>query len=295
MSNKITKPRSKFSMISNALLNDKAISLKAKGVYAFMYSKPDDFNFTIKSMSKMLLEGQRAIMMALQELKDAGWVMYIKNPDGTGEYHLSDEPKLDFSNQAIDPNCCNPNLDNSSLLKQQCINNKELNNNTDVSNTKEKAANEKSFADTLFPPEQLNSPLEEKEKSTPPPAPPPPKKEKEYSSEVKRCFKKCIVLFEEHLRPQNKAQQNNWLDTIDKLHNLDGIPFENIIEITTKARGDINFWAKNFLSLVKLRKTNKEGIKYIIVFSEQFKVRTPVVNQQAAQQLDKEMLEYLKM
>lgn len=121
-------------MISNELLNDKNISLKAKGVYAFMYSKPDDFNFTIKSMSKLLLEGQRAIMMALQELKDNGWISYSKNTDGSGIYHLTDEPNIDFSNKEI-PKHQNPNIENSNLTKQQSFNNKELTNNTNCNNT----------------------------------------------------------------------------------------------------------------------------------------------------------------
>lgn len=117
-------------MISNDLLNDKNLSLKAKGIYSFMFSKPDGFNFTIRSMSKLLLEGQRSIMGALQELKDMGWVNYSKNNDGSGVYFLNDEPNLQNSNLG-EPNLQNPNLRNRNLLKEQRINNTDNTNNKD--------------------------------------------------------------------------------------------------------------------------------------------------------------------
>ncbi|WP_018321641.1 hypothetical protein [Bradyrhizobium sp. WSM2793] len=40
--NKLRKPDSDFTQIPNALLRDKDISLKAKGVYCLLFSKPDD-------------------------------------------------------------------------------------------------------------------------------------------------------------------------------------------------------------------------------------------------------------
>jgi len=132
-SNKVKKHKVNYSQISNYLLNDKTLSLKAKGLYSFMFSKPDDFNFTIRSMSKQLLEGQRAIMVGLQELRDKGWISYTKHPDGTGEYFLNENPNIENSNMG-EPNCQNPNIDNSNLLKEQRINNIDLYNNKDNNN-----------------------------------------------------------------------------------------------------------------------------------------------------------------
>lgn len=128
--NKTKKHRINYSQISNSLLNDKTLSLKAKGLYSFMFSKPDDYNFTIRSLSKQLLEGQRAIMGTLQELRDKGWISYTKFPDGSGEYYLNENPNLHNSN-LDNPNCQNPNLHNSNLLKEQRINNTDIYNNTD--------------------------------------------------------------------------------------------------------------------------------------------------------------------
>lgn len=131
--NKTKKHKINYSQISNDLLNDKTLSLKAKGLYSFMFSKPDDFNFTIRSLSKLLFEGQRSIMATLQELKVKGWVTYTKFPDGSGEYFLNENPNLHNSN-LDEPKCQNPNLHNSNLLKEQRINNTDLFNNKDYNN-----------------------------------------------------------------------------------------------------------------------------------------------------------------
>ena len=58
-----------FTQISNELLNDKTISLKAKGIYCFMFSKPENWNFTIGSMCKQLKEGNDSIANAIKRIK----------------------------------------------------------------------------------------------------------------------------------------------------------------------------------------------------------------------------------
>lgn len=63
-----------FVQVSNAALADKNISLKAKGLLAFMLSKPVDWTFYIGSMSAELKEGKEAIAGALNELIEYGYV-----------------------------------------------------------------------------------------------------------------------------------------------------------------------------------------------------------------------------
>jgi len=88
-----------------------------------------------------------------------------------------------------------------------------------------------------------------------------------YSNEVNECFDNCLNHFPIHLHPTNNKQ---WIETIDKLNRIDNIPFSVIEDVVRKTRSN-DFWSAQFLSLTKLRKTNKEGIKYIIVFNEKFK------------------------
>ena len=67
-------------------------------------------------------------------------------------------------------------------------------------------------------------------------------KNKVYDKSVHDCFDACLLQFPEHLYPK---KPDTWLDTIDKLNRIDKIPFENIIEIVKKTRGD-DFWRQNF-------------------------------------------------
>ena len=91
--NTIQKDLLPFTQIVNELLNDNRISFKAKGIYAFMFSKPNNWNFTIKSMAKQSKEGVNAIAEGLKELKQIGWVDYKKYPNGEGRYYLNTKPK----------------------------------------------------------------------------------------------------------------------------------------------------------------------------------------------------------
>lgn len=135
MKQTIKRERSHFSQITNELLGDKNLSLKAKGLYAFMYSKDDDWNFTIKSMSKQLKEGVDSIQSGLRELKNNGWLKYTKKSDGTGEYFLFIHPQ---KTERKIPNRENPNQDNPNLGKSTRISNIDYTSNTNKENNKKK-------------------------------------------------------------------------------------------------------------------------------------------------------------
>lgn len=126
MSNKLNKKRTNFAAIPNDLLNDINISLSAKGIYSFMSSKPDNWNFTIRSMAKQLKEGETAIRSALNELKESGWLFYTKNVDGSGTYNLEWERKAaPLSHNAVLPCRENPRVENPMKGKPTRISKKE--------------------------------------------------------------------------------------------------------------------------------------------------------------------------
>lgn len=121
----ITKDRKNFSCVPNALLNDKKISLSAKGIYAFMDGKPAGWNFTIRSMARQLKEGETAISNALKDLKDNGWLSYFKNSDGTGVYHIYWEQQAQDAMPPADPKPENPNVGYPKQGKPQRISKKD--------------------------------------------------------------------------------------------------------------------------------------------------------------------------
>ena len=91
-----------------------------------------------------------------------------------------------------------------------------------------------------------------------------------FSIEIENCYDNCLKFFPESVKPKTKKQQGSWMDEIRKLNEIDKIPFDGIEYIVEKVRED-DFWSKNFLSITKLRKKNKEDIPYIVVFYEKFK------------------------
>ena len=91
-----------------------------------------------------------------------------------------------------------------------------------------------------------------------------------FETDVERCYMICLECFPVYLQPQTQTQTNQWMDTIKKLNEIDNIPFEVIEQIVCYIRND-EFWGKNFLSLNKLRKKNRDQVPYITVFWEAFK------------------------
>ena len=143
MSNILKKPKAPWGSSPNSLLWDREISLKAKGLYCFMESKPNDWNFTAGSMSKQLKESRKTILAAMAELKDFGFLSYKKLRDGSGQYELLRlylEPKSENDTMASESQSPIPaRCKNDTVSKTDCINKNDsiskndLNNKNDIS------------------------------------------------------------------------------------------------------------------------------------------------------------------
>lgn len=121
MSNRIQKRQSNFTQVSNDFLRDNNISFKAKGLFCYMFSMNENWNFTIKSIATQQKDGEASIISSLKELKEYGYITYQKHSDGSGTYFLDDEPKLEK------PSVENPNLGKPTPIKKTQL---TKNNNT---------------------------------------------------------------------------------------------------------------------------------------------------------------------
>ena len=63
-----------YVVMSNHPLRDKRITLKAKGLMAFMLSNKADWDYTLVGLSKALKEGVSAIRSTVTELENYGYV-----------------------------------------------------------------------------------------------------------------------------------------------------------------------------------------------------------------------------
>jgi hypothetical protein len=143
MSKTLRVPKNPYGSCPRKLLEDKAISLKAKAIYAFMECKPDGWNFTSASMASQLKESRKTIQVAIQELKVTGWLIYHKNRDGSGDYELignyvfspkSKNDTMALQGQSPKTTRCR----NDTVSKRDCINKKDYSNKKDYFNKNNK-------------------------------------------------------------------------------------------------------------------------------------------------------------
>lgn len=82
---------------------------------------------------------------------------------------------------------------------------------------------------------------------------------------IEDLYNSVVIFFDENCKPKSDLQKRKWCDTLDKLIHIDGYSPEHIQNIIKRTRMD-DFWKSNFLSILKLRKKNKEDIMYFTVF-----------------------------
>lgn len=73
-----------FGVVPNKLLNNSNISLKAKGLYGFMQSKPIGWKFSAKNIANQNKESVDSISNGLKELEKFGFLKREKKPTANG-------------------------------------------------------------------------------------------------------------------------------------------------------------------------------------------------------------------
>lgn len=86
-----------FTIIDNDIINDPRMHLKALGLFAYMWSKPDDWQFYISEIAAHFKDGESAVSSAMKELMELGYLKRTQNrKDGkfsTYDYVLQEIPK----------------------------------------------------------------------------------------------------------------------------------------------------------------------------------------------------------
>lgn len=87
-----------FSIVSNAIIRDTNLSLKARGLFILMLSLPERWEFSVRGLSKIAGEGVDAIRSGLKELEKQGYLLRERERKADGrlgdmEYTLYEEPQ----------------------------------------------------------------------------------------------------------------------------------------------------------------------------------------------------------
>lgn len=162
------KIQSQYGVTPNELLNNKGISFRAKGLYGYIQSKSDDWDFSAEKIARQSKEGLDAIKKSLIELEDAGYLQRVKVHNEKGyfetEYILYEKPIQDKpikGKPTVDfpPSVNPPNNSNKDLSKKD-IKNKDLEKEISKEILPSVLENEKLRLEI----ERLNQALEEKNK-----------------------------------------------------------------------------------------------------------------------------------
>lgn len=129
-----------FTIIDNDIINDPRMHLKALGLFAYMWSKPDDWQFYISEIATHFKDGESAVSSAMKELMELGYLKRTQNrKDGkfsTYDYVLQEIPKPENHSSVPEgdlpkpekPKSKKPIPENQGLLITD-------NTNTDLNNT----------------------------------------------------------------------------------------------------------------------------------------------------------------
>lgn len=128
------KRQSNYTVIGNAGLRDSRLSLKSKGLLAYMLSLPDDWIFYETELTKHCTDGRDSIRTALKELEKLGYLVREqkraeKGKFGEKDWKLFDDPVIANSPRTENPSADNPTADNPTADNPTLLNTNQLSTN----------------------------------------------------------------------------------------------------------------------------------------------------------------------
>lgn len=85
---KIQKFDVPFAQIPNPLLCDPAVSLGAKGLWAYIQSKPESYDFSAERIADETKDGVDSVKSKLSELEETGYLVRTRKQSGRVDYQL---------------------------------------------------------------------------------------------------------------------------------------------------------------------------------------------------------------
>lgn len=162
-----------YSVISNCLLRDKDISLKAKGLLCVMLSLPDKWEFSIAGLAAISHEGETSIRSTLKELeqnrylergkvkdeknKVIGWdyIVYEKKFDEKDRVYKDEANRVYADKKKKEPHDGSPVVGNNHVENQRQLNTDE--ESTEQESTYISQQTDSSASDAPIPAESVRN------------------------------------------------------------------------------------------------------------------------------------------
>lgn len=220
----------RFGVTPNNVLTNTGLTFKAKGLYGYLQSKPDGWDFSAKRIAYDSKDGVDGVNSWLQELEKAGFLDRIKTQNEKGfwdiEYVLYENPKLE-----------NPVPDNPDQEKpdsEKPVTNKKRKTKKEVSNKESNKGVVNYFPDNLLNTTFLEFIEHRKQLKAP-----------MTSLAITKCINR-LKTFEESYGTEkvigfiNLAIESGWKWIFDRSRN-DNKPGEKKLSYETQERGKFTF------------------------------------------------------
>lgn len=127
-----------YTVMANYHLRDKTLSLKAVGLLSKMLSFNDGWQFSTKGLSMICKEGPDAVLAALRELEDHGYLVRHRQRDSKGRmsntvFEIYEQPQP-VSPHREKPDVDNPDMENPHMENPHGENPAQLNTNQVINN-----------------------------------------------------------------------------------------------------------------------------------------------------------------
>lgn len=133
-----------YTVMSNHHLQDKRLSLKAKGLLSYMLSLPDDWDYSLKGLTTGCRDGIDSVRSAVHELEDGGYLCRSKVRDARGRivdynYEVFELPQKESAEDVPVPASDSPSSENPTSGFPTLEN--PIQQNTNKQNTKRQSTN----------------------------------------------------------------------------------------------------------------------------------------------------------
>ena len=113
-----------FTILSNSVIRDETLSWKARGLFEYLWSLPEDWEFYETEITKHATDGRDSTRSGLDELEEHGYLSRTRERNEKGQvksaiWILHENPKKPVQEKPVseNPNQVNPTLLNTNSTK----------------------------------------------------------------------------------------------------------------------------------------------------------------------------------
>lgn len=145
----------RYTVIPNQLLEDERITWEAKGILAYLLSKPDTWELNASHLIGFGYAGREKIYRVLKELQEAGYASHSRKSDGRVEWEIRDAAQLEKPH-AEKQHQANPHTEKPNEAKPNEANQHVLVNTERTVITESKVSTERTVNTDKVPPSEAN-------------------------------------------------------------------------------------------------------------------------------------------